>query len=462
MFDSNVYVNRRKKLKNILKKGIVLILGNKESPMNYPDNTYHFRQSSSFLYFFGLDMPNIAGVIDIDNDSDILFADDVSIDDIIWMGPQENMSIKASKVGISKLIEQDKLIGFVTAEKGKGRTIHYLPQYRFDNMIKLEEMLNIPAGKVNEHASMSLIKAVVALREIKSSEEIIELEEAARIGYEMHVTAMKMGKPGIKEQKIAGTIEGIAKAYGTGISFPVILSQNGQTLHNHDHSQILQLGRMMLVDAGAESNSHYASDYTRTVPVGGKFNSRQKDVYSIVLAANNHAASLIKPGVTYQSIHLEAAKTIILGLKDLGLLNGNPLDFLMEGIHALFMPHGLGHQMGLDVHDMEDLGEDNVGYDEITQRINVFGIRGLRMGKTLKPGHVITNEPGLYFIPELFAKWKNEKKFSGIINYDKVAEYLDFGGVRLEDDILLTETGSTYIGKRLPITIEEVENTMKD
>ena len=461
MFEKSVYVSRRKKLKEKIGSGIVLIMGHNDSPMNYPDNIYHYRQSSTFLYFFGHDMPGLAGIIDIDNNTDILFGDDVSLDDIIWMGPQETMKEKADKTGVDKVLEYNQLSVLLKEAQSKNRKIHFLPQYRYDTMFEMSKLLGIEMGQINEHVSIELIKAAVSLREIKADYEIKELEIAADIGYEMHVTAMKMAaKAGIKEQEIAGRIEGIAVSYGMFPSFPIILSQNGQTLHNHDHSQILEVGRMLLTDAGAESNSHYASDFTRTVPVGGKFNQRQKDIYSIVLAANNHAASLIKPGVTYKSIHIEAAKVIANGLRDLGIMKGNPEEAVMQGVHAMFMPHGLGHQMGLDVHDMEDYGEDFVGYDEEVQREKVFGLN-VRMGKTLRPGHVITNEPGIYFIPELYQQWKKANKFAEYINYDKVAEFLDFGGVRLEDDILVTDSGSKLIGKRIPITVEEIEETMK-
>ncbi len=462
MFNKEVYVNRRQKLKSLMNSGIVLITGNNEAPMNYPANTYHFRQSSTYLYFFGIDQPGMAGIIDIDNDKDTLFGDDVSLDDIVWMGPQETMLEKKEKIGADDVQPFDKLADHIKEAQDKGRKIHFLPQYRYDNIFLMEKLLGIHSSKINENVSEELIKTVVKLREIKEDVEIEELEKAAAIGYEMHVTAMKMAaNPGIREQEIAGRIEGIAISHGTMPSFPIILSQNGQTLHNHDHSQFLETGRLMLTDAGAETNLHYASDFTRTVPVGGKFNERQKDIYNIVLTAINHASSLIKPGVTYKSIHIEAAKVIVNGLKALGLMKGNPEEAVEQGVHALFMPHGLGHQMGLDVHDMEGLGETYVGYDEETKRGSVLGIGNLRMGKKLQPGHVITNEPGIYFIPELYDNWKKENKFGEYINYEKVAEYLDFGGIRLEDDILVTKTGHRLIGKRIPISIAEVEETMR-
>ena len=315
---------------------------------------------------------------------------------------------------------------------------------------------------MNRYQSVELIKAVVALRSIKDQYEIEEIEKAAAVGYDMHVTAMKMAMPGVWEQKIAGTIEGIALAGGGMLSFPVILSQNGQTLHNHDHSLILDEGRLMICDAGAETDLHYASDFTRTVPVGGKFSEKQRDIYNAVLAANNNATAMAKPGIRYFDVHLEAARTLAAGLKDIGIMKGDPEEAARIGAYALFMPHGLGHMMGIDVHDMEDLGENYVGYDEETHRSPIFGLGGLRLGRRLQPGFVLTNEPGCYFIPELIEKWESEKKFADFINYAKVKEYINFGGIRLEDDLLITEKGAELLGKRIPITVEEVESTMNE
>jgi Xaa-Pro aminopeptidase len=317
-------------------------------------------------------------------------------------------------------------------------------------------------NEAEDFVSIELIKAVVDLRSIKDKYEVEELIKAAAIGYKMHTTAMKMAKPGVFEQEIAGTVEGIALAHGGMLSFPIILSQNGETLHNHDHSNILQEGRLMLTDTGAETTMHYASDHTRTVPVGGKFSPRQKDIYNIVLEAINHATSLIKPGIPYRDIHLEAARIIAEGLTNLGIMKGNPQDAVREGAHALFMPHGLGHMMGLDVHDMEGLGEDNVGYDNEIKRATQFGLKGLRLGRKLQEGFVLTNEPGIYFIPDLIKKWEAEKTNADFINFDKIKkEYINFGGIRLEDDLLVTENGSQLLGKRIPITVEEVEEIMK-
>ena len=406
MFETSVYKNRRARLKEKVKSGLVLILGNGEAPANYTDNTYKFRQDSSFLYFFGLNQPGFAGVIDIDSGDEYIFGNDVDMDDIIWMGPQPSVKDMAARVGVSKTAPFARLADCMKTAISQGRRIHFLPPYRFRNMLLLEELLGIRPALVKNYASLELIKAVVDLRSVKEPCEIEEITKACNIGYEMHTAAMRNCKPGVKEQYIAGLIEGIAASYGSMVSFPVILSQNGETLHNHDHSQILQEGRMMLTDAGAEEVSHYCSDFTRTVPVGGKFLTRQKEVYNIVLAANNKAIEIAKPGVTYQYVHLEVCKVLAQGLKDLGLMKGDVNEAVAAGAHALFMPHGLGHMMGLDVHDMEDLGQIYVGYDDETRPIDQFGTSSLRMGRRLQEGFVITDEPGCYFIPALIDQWR--------------------------------------------------------
>ena len=462
MFETSVYKNRRARLKEKVKSGLVLILGNGEAPANYTDNTYKFRQDSSFLYFFGLNQPGFAGVIDIDSGDEYLFGNDVDMDDIIWMGPQPSVKDMAARAGVSKTAPFARLADCMKTAISQGRRIHFLPPYRFRNMLLLEELLGIRPALVKNYASLELIKAVVDLRSVKEPCEIEEITKACNIGYEMHTAAMRNCKPGVKEQYIAGLIEGIAASYGSMVSFPVILSQNGETLHNHDHSQILQEGRMMLTDAGAEEVSHYCSDFTRTVPVGGKFLTRQKEVYNIVLAANNKAIEIAKPGVTYQYVHLEVCKVLAQGLKDLGLMKGDVNEAVAAGAHALFMPHGLGHMMGLDVHDMEDLGQIYVGYDDETRPIDQFGTSSLRMGRRLQEGFVITDEPGCYFIPALIDQWRAQGMHKEFLNYDKIETFQDFGGIRLEDDILIIPGGSRFLGdKRTPITVEEVEEIMR-
>ncbi len=461
MFEKEIYVNRRDKLKNIMKSGIALFLGNDESPMNYADNTFHFRQDSSFLYFFGLDFPGLAGVVDFDNGVEYIFGDDVDMEDIIWMGPQVPLTENAARVGVKNTAPKAQLFEFLANAIRKDRKVHFLPPYRGENKILLHHLLGISVFRQQEYVSEELIKAVVALRSVKEPCEIDEIKRACATGYKMHVTAMKMARPGVWEQKIAGTIEGVAAAGGGMISFPIILSQNGETLHNHNHSQVLQKGRLMITDAGAESPLHYASDFTRTVPVGGKFTQKQREIYEIVLAANHRATELIKPGVSYLSVHMAAAEVIASGLKDLGLIKGDVKEAVQNGAHALFFPHGLGHMMGLDVHDMEDLGQIYVGYDEEIRPSGQFGAAALRLGRRLQPGFVITNEPGIYFIPALIDKWKNENINTDFINFSKVDEYRGFGGIRVEDDILVTEKGCELLGERIPAEPEEIEKIMQ-
>lgn len=463
MFDKSVYMNRRERLREKIKTGVILILGNGEAPANYTDNCFKFRQDSSFLYFFGLNLPGFAGVIDADSGEEYIFGNDVDMDDIIWMGPQPSVKDMAAGVGVERTAPFAALADCLKKAIAAGRRIHFLPPYRFRNMLLIEDLLGIHHSLVKEYASLELIKAVVDLRSVKEPCEIEEITKACNIGYEMHTAAMRHCKPGVKEQYIAGILEGIAASYGSMISFAVILSQNGQTLHNHDHSQILQPGRLMLTDAGAENNMNYCSDFTRTVPVGGKFTARQKDIYNIVLACNNRAIEIARPGVTYQHVHLEVCKVLAQGLKDLGLMKGDVDAAVAAGAHALFMPHGLGHMMGLDVHDMEDLGQIYVGYDDETRPINQFGTSSLRMGRRLQEGFVITDEPGCYFIPALIDQWRAEGMHKDFLNYDKIETFKDFGGIRLEDDILIIPGGSRFLGdKRTPITVGEVEAIMAE
>lgn len=463
MFDSSVYINRRKALREKVGSGLILILGNNEAPANFPDNTYKFRQDSTFLYFFGHNHPGYAGVIDVESGEDMFFGDDVTMDDIIWMGPQPSVKDLAARVGVSKSAPFARLKEVVGKAISQRRKIHFLPPYRHDNMMLLEDLTGIRASMTRQHASVELIKAVVALRSVKEACEIEEIDKACNIGYEMHTAAMRLCKPGVSEQYIAGILDGIASSYGNMVSFATILTQNGQTLHNHDHSHILEAGRLMLTDAGAESVTNYCSDHTRTVPVGGKFTPRQLDVYNIVLACHGKALEMARPGITYKSVHLDVCKVLAQGLKDLGLMKGNVDDAVAAGAHALFLPHGLGHMMGIDVHDMEDLGQIYVGYDDEIRPSDQFGLASLRMGRRLQEGFVITDEPGCYFIPALIDKWRAEKTCTDFLDFDAIDKYKDFGGIRLEDDLLITANGSRFTGeKHIPITPEEVEKIMNE
>lgn len=462
MFSKETYVTRRDRLRRKMKSGVILFPGNGESPVNYKANTFHFRQDSNFLYFFGLNHPDYVGLLDVESGVDSLYGDDYTIDDIIWMGPQPSLKEKAQSVGVNGAYPMKDLYAALEKIIRSGRTVHFLPPYRAQNIQLLESLTGISHSHLGQYVSEELIKAVVSLREIKNGEEIARIEEACEIGYQMHTAAMKMCRPGLVERDIAGEIEGIALSKGAGVSFHSIVSQNGETLHNHYHGNVLEAGRLLLIDAGAEDTMNYCSDFTRTIPVGGTFSQKQKDIYNIVLAANDKAFELIKPGVTYKSVHLECSKVIAQGLIGLGLMKGDAGEAVANGAHALFMPHGLGHQMGLDVHDMEDLGENYVGYDEETQRSTQFGLGALRMGKRLSPGHVFTVEPGIYFIPALIKKWETEKINHSFICFDKLRPYLDFGGIRIEDDALVTENGSRMLGKkRIPATVEQIEDFMQ-
>ena len=456
MFDSAIYKNRRQALRNKVQNGLILILGNNEAPANYPDNTYKFRQDSSFLYFFGHSHPGYAGVMDVEAGEDYFFGNDVDMDDIIWMGPQPSVKDLAAQVGVQQSFPFAQLKEIVGKAIAQGRKVHFLPPYRYDNMMLLEELTGIRASIVKKYASLELIKAVVALRSVKEACEIEEIDLACNIGYEMHTAAMRLCKPGVKEQYIAGVLDGIASSYGSMTSFATILTQHGETLHNHDHSHILEVGRMMLTDAGAERLSNYCSDHTRTVPVGGKFQGRQKDVYNIVLACHDKALEIARPGITYMSVHQEVCKVLAQGLKDLGLMKGNIDEAVAAGAHALFLPHGLGHMMGLDVHDMENLGEVYVGYNG-QPKSTQFGRKSLRLGRELEPGFVLTIEPGIYFIPELIDLWRSEHKFTEFLNYDKLETYKDFSGIRNEEDYLITEDGARLLGKKIPLHAEDVE-----
>ncbi|WP_300725877.1 aminopeptidase P family protein [uncultured Bacteroides sp.] len=463
MFDSLTYRKRREALRKKVSSGIILILGNNEAPANYPDNTYKYRQDSSFLYFFGHAHPGYAGIMDIEAGEDYFFGDDVTMDDIIWMGPQPAVKDLAARVGVEKSYPFAKLKEVIGKAISQHRKVHFLPPYRYDNMLLLEELTGIHASMTKQHASVELIKAVVSLRSVKEPCEIAEIDKACNIGYEMHTAAMRLCKPGVTEQYIAGILDGIASSYGNMVSFATILTQHGETLHNHDHSHVLEAGRLMLTDAGAESVTNYCSDHTRTIPVGGKFTNRQKDIYNIVLACHDRALELTRPGVTYKSVHLDVCKVLAQGLKDLGLMKGDVDAAVAAGAHALFLPHGLGHMMGIDVHDMEDLGQVYVGFDEEVRPSDQFGLASLRMGRRLQEGFVITDEPGCYFIPALIDKWRAEKMHTVFLNYDAIEKFKDFGGIRLEDDILITANGSRFTGeKHIPITVEEVEKIMNE
>lgn len=461
MFKAETYVERRKLLRKAVGSGLMIFLANEEAPMNYPANTYHYRQDSTFLYFFGLASPGLAAVVDADEGSDTLYGDDIGIEDIIWEGQLPKIKDRALEAGVRRTKPRAAFAEDVRQALAAGRTVHFLPPYRADKKIVLSELLGIPAAELKAKASTAFIKAVVDQRIIKSREEIREMETAVAVSREMYLAAMKLAKPGRYEYQVSGAMEGIALAFGMHLAFPPIVTVNGQIFHMHAHDNILARGRLLVCDCGAEAASGYASDITRSVPVGGRFTARQKDIYEIVLAGQTAAIKAIKPGLNFKDIHLQTARLMTDGLKGLGLMKGDTAEAVAAGAHALFFPHGLGHNIGLDVHDMEDYGENHVGYGEKVERSPQFGLAYLRMARELRPGHVLTVEPGLYFIPALFALWKKEKKHRDFIVYDAVEKYLDFGGARIEDDVLVTETGRRVLGPAIPKTVADVEKACR-
>lgn len=445
-------------MKGQIQTGMILFLGNQKSPMNYPDNPYPFRQDSSFLYFYGLDFPDLAAVIDVDNDSEIVFGDDLTLEDLVWMGRQPALKERCEEAGVQETLPLDQLQSVLGKAVQGGRTIHLLPQYRPENTLKVSQAVGINPAAVHDHVSETLIKAVVAQRSIKTKEEIEEIESALEIAYEMHTQAMKMTRPGVYEREVVGAMEGIALSRGGSLSFPTIFSVHGEILHNHFHGNRMDEGDLVVNDSGVESSLHYASDITRTIPVSGRFTEKQKEIYEIVLDAQERAIEAVKPGVEFRSIHRLACTVLLAGLKEIGIVKGDVEEAVEAGAHTLFFPCGLGHMMGLDVHDMEGLGEDYVGYTDTIKRRPEFGWRSLRLAKALEPGFVVTVEPGIYFIPELIDRWRAERKCSEFINYDKVGEYRNFGGVRIEDDVLVIEDGCRVLGRRIPKTVQEVED----
>lgn len=463
MFSKETYINRRKALKELVGNGLVIILGNNDSPANYPNNCYTFRQDSSFLYFFGAKRDGLAGAIDIDNDKEYFLGNDIDIDDIVWYGSVESIRDMADMVGVAQTAPFNKLTELVAQAKQTGQKIHFLPPYRHDHMILLEELLGIKPSQQKEASSMELIKAVVTLRSTKSDEEIKEIERACSIGFKMHTTAMKLAQLGVTEHFIGGTIDGIANALGDKVSFSSIVTMHGEILHGAPKMNYLEAGRLLLVDAGAETINNYCSDHTRTTPVSGKFTHRQRDIYTIVEQAHDLALKKAKPGVLWYDVHMDVCRLITNGLKDLGLMKGDTEEAVASGAHALFLPHGLGHMMGMDVHDMENLGQTNVGYDEEIQPSTQFGTASLRMGRRLQKGFVVTDEPGIYFIPDLIDNWKANNINSDFLNFDVIEKYKDFGGIRIEDDVLVTENGVRFLGKDIiPYHADDVEKYVQE
>ncbi len=465
MFDKQTYVNRRAKLRSLVKDGIIILFGNNESPCNYPSNGYYpFRQDSSFLYYFGLNRDGLVGVIDIDNNRETIFGNDIDIEDIVWYGSVDSVHDLAAQVGVENTAPMRALKSACNEALRQKRKIHFLPPYRHDIKIQIFDLLGIHPVQQKEAASMELIKAVVSMRSVKEQQEIEELERAAEIGYLMHTTAMKLTRPGVTEKFVGGQVDGIAHSYGAMVSFPTIYSQHGEIMHGNPSMSVLEAGRLALCDAGAETINNYCSDNTRTMPVSGKFTQRQLEIYSIVEACHDYVLEVAKPGVKYFDVHLAVCRLMTERLKELGLMKGDTDEAVAAGAHAMFLPHGLGHMMGMDVHDMENLDQINVGFDEETRpNLEQFGTNCLRMGRRLQQGFVVTDEPGIYFIPALIDDWKAKGHCKEFINFDLLETYKDFGGIRIEDDILITENGCRFIGeKRIPYHPKDVEAFMEN
>lgn len=468
MFSKEVYARRRQTLVAKMadsaaegKRGIALFIGNTEAPAQYKDNCYKFRQDSTWLYFFGIDQPLYAAIIDLDNGNETIFANDVEIGDIIWMGPQPSVASVAASVGVEKSAPYTDLNAAVAKVLAEGRPVHFVKPSRYYNTMKIASLLGCGTDEVAGRFSLALTRAIISMRLVKDDCEIAVIDDACNLGYEMHTVARNSIVPGIIEQEIVGTMDGVTLSKGWGVSFPTILTQHGETLHNHLHDKIIEPGKLMVIDAGAESNVHYASDFTRTYPTSGKFTAKQREIYQIVCDCNEFAFSMTRPGISYREVHLKTMHLMLEELRALDIVRGDVQDMVEAGIAGLFMPHGLGHNMGLDVHDMEDYGENYVGYDDDQKRSSQLGLGSLRMARKLVPGNVITDEPGIYFIPALIEKWKSEKTDQGFVNYQKLESYYDFGGIRLEDDVLVTADGARRLGKeRLPISPDDVEAAM--
>ena len=459
LFSKQTYVERREVLRKRIGSGLIIIMGNNDSPMNYPANVYRFRQDSCFLYYFGLHREGLVGVIDADENKEYLIGNDIDIEDIVWFGQVDSVADMAAQTGVENSAPMKQLQALVDKAKAQGRKVHFLPPYRHDIQIQLMDLLGIHPSQQRAEASVELIKAVVDQRAVKSAEEIEEIERACAIGYEMHTTAMQLCRPGVTEQYIAGIIGGIASAKGCITSFPSILSMHGEIMHGYPSPRPLEAGRLMLCDAGAETNENYCSDNTRTTPINGKFSQRQREIYSIVEECHDYALGIAKPGVRWWDVHFGVARLMTDRLKELGLMKGDTEEAVRAGAHAMFMPHGLGHMMGMDVHDMEGLGQTYVGFDEETQpNLEQFGTNCLRCGRRLQEGWVMTDEPGIYFIPALIDDWKASGHCKEFINFDLLETYKDFGGIRIEDDILITKEGQRFLGKdRIPYHLADVE-----
>ncbi|MBQ9356453.1 MAG: aminopeptidase P family protein [Prevotella sp.] len=459
MFDKETYIRRRAELKRLVGSGIILLPGNNDSPANYPANSYApMRQDSTFLYYFGLHREGLFAVIDVDNDQDMLFGDDIDIDDIVWMGFVPSVAELAAQVGVSKTAPMANLKSQISNLKSR---VHFLPPYRHDTKIQLMDLLGIHPSQQKEAASTALINAVVKMRSTKEPQEIEAIERACEVGYQMHTTAQRLIRPGVTERYIGGQVDGIARSLAQGVSFATIFSQHGEIMHGNPSAAKLEEGRLALCDAGCELDD-YCSDHTRTMPVSGRFSQRQLEIYSIVEQCHDYVLQVAKPGVKYMDVHFAVCRMMTDRLKELGLMKGDTDEAVRAGAHAMFLPHGLGHMMGMDVHDMEGLGQVYVGFDDDTRpNLDQFGTNCLRMGRRLQEGFVVTDEPGIYFIPHLIDLWRKEQHCAEFLNFELLEQYKDFGGIRIEDDLLITADGCRFLGaKRIPYHPKELEEFM--
>lgn len=457
LFDTAIYKSRRQALLQNMGTGLIVLMGNEESSMNYKDNWYPFRQDSTFLYYFGLDVAGLTAVLDTESGETVIFGNELSIDDIVWTGPLPSVKEMAATVGVSTTAPYADIATWIRKALFAGRTVHILPPYRPENRIKLAEWMQIPVQDVDSRVSLKLVKAVIRQRVIKEAVEVAEIEKAVSISADMHLAGIQYARPGMKEYEVAAKVQEIAYAAGGRLSYPIICTVNGETLHNHYYGNTIREGQMLLLDAGAENDLHYAGDLTRTFPVGKRFTTQQKEIYNTVLNALDHAISLLKPGIRFRDVHAGACEKLVEGLTAIGIMKGNAAEAVAAGAHTLFFQCGLGHMMGMDVHDMEDLGEQYVGYSDDLQKSKEFGWKSLRLGRAVEPGYVLTIEPGVYIIPSLIDQWVAEKKHTNFINYTVLESYRNFSGIRVEDNFLVTANGNRKLGKFLPKSAEEIE-----
>jgi Xaa-Pro aminopeptidase len=460
MFEDSVYIARRKALRDRFPSGILLFVGNVDAPINYPHNVYPFRQDSTFAYFFGVSRPGVAAIIDIDAGADVVFGDEVDLDDEIWLGKSETLAARANMAGCTMVKPYADLAAAITRAIAQGRTVHFLPPYRAETVIELSKLLGSPVDQIRTAASTLLIQAVVGLRETKSDAEIAEIEKALAISDEMHRAAMRATKPGVLEREVVAEMRRILGRHGAQEAYPSIFTKRGEVLHNLKYNLRLERGDLVVNDSGASSELDYASDITRTIPVSGRFSTRQRELYELLLHAQQASIDAMRPGVPFLDIHRIAATILVTGMVQMGFFTGNPAEIVESGAYAICFPHGLGHQLGLDVHDMESLGEDHVGYDAAVRRSDLFGMRNLRLGKPLRAGMVVTVEPGIYFTPALIEKWEAEGRYGSFIKYKQFREYLNFGGMRIEDEVLVSEASAHVMGRPIPKTVTDVEEAM--